>query len=197
MAINIRKAGDLPDGSVTAAKLADSAVDLSSIKVTGQISSDQLADGAVLEQKLADLAISTAKLKDNVVTLAKASDDVKLNSFIGDETEVSVAGTTEQDVKEFNVPKVSGKFVPTKIRVLASLKTNDALYTATLKVYVNSDVTPILTLTSTSVTYELAAGEADISALADNQKHLIRVALVSDNVAGVAYNDSIDVMLVA
>lgn len=128
MALNIRRVGEVADGSVTAAKLADNAVDLGSTKVTGQAPSERIADGAVVEAKLADLAISTGKLKDSVITLAKATDDIKANNFVGDETAVSVTGNVEADVKEFNFPKQAGHFDPQKIRILASLKTNDAGY---------------------------------------------------------------------
>jgi len=89
MAINIRRVGEVADGSITSIKLATGAVNLDTDKVTGQLPTNKMKDGAVNEDKLASLAVSTAKLQDNVVTLAKADDDIRLNTFIGDETIVS------------------------------------------------------------------------------------------------------------
>lgn len=195
MAINIRRVGEVADGSVTANKLADSAVDLGSDKVTGQVPSTKIQNGAIIEQKLADLAISTGKLKDNVVTLAKADDDMRLRSFVGDETIVSVTGTTESIEKELTIPKHAVKFGATKIRVLAGLYTSDAAFTASLKIYIDSEASARLELTSVSTTSELVAGEFDISDLAQG-RHIIQAALVSSDVAGTAYNDLIDIMIV-
>jgi hypothetical protein len=196
MALNIRRVGEVADGSVTASKLAEGAVDLGSSKVTGQAPASKIADGAVVEAKLADLAISTQKLKDGVVTLAKANDDVKLNSFVGDETEVSVTGVVETVVKEFSFPKHAAHFDPVKLRILASLKTNDVSYIASLKVYLDAEATARITLTSMSTTYELLADEADIADIDTNKKHLVKIVLVSDNASGIVYNDMVDGMLV-
>jgi len=194
MAINIRRVGEVADGSVTANKLADNSVDLSTAKVTGVLPGVKLANSAVTEAKLADLAISTGKLKDNVVTLAKASDDVRLNTFIGDETEVSVTGTDEETVKEFRFPNKTGKFVPRKMRFIASLKTS-ATHTATLKVFFNEETVPKTTLTSESTTYELVDAEFDISALGDGY-HTCKIVLVSSAAEGVTSNDMIDALLI-
>ena len=58
MAINLRKVGEVANGSVTASKLADGTTDLASDKVTGQAPSSKIADGAVVKAKLANLARS-------------------------------------------------------------------------------------------------------------------------------------------
>jgi len=47
MAIYIRRVGEVADGSVTADKLADGAVDLDTTKVTGQLPTAKMKDGAV------------------------------------------------------------------------------------------------------------------------------------------------------
>ena len=194
MAINLRRVGEVADGSVTSSKLADGAVDLSSDKVVGQAPSSKIEDGAVVENKLADLAISTQKLKDSVVTLAKASNDIRLRHFVGDETEVSISGNVEEVVKEFNIPKHAAYNI-NEIRVLASIKTNDESYTTYLKIYVDDETTARVTLTSTSTNYELVAGEADISDLI-YRKHHIKISLVSSDALGIAYNDLIDASLI-
>jgi hypothetical protein len=195
MAINIRRVGEVADGSITSVKLADGAVDLGTDKVTGQCPSSKIEDGAIVEAKLNDLAVSTDKLKANAVTLAKADNDIKLNSFVGDETEVIVTGDTEVIVKEFTLPKKVLVFDSKKMRFMATLKTNDITYTATLNIYINSEVVPRLAISSNSLTYELLSGEFDISDIG-NGKHLVKIGLVSDNALGITYNDLIDAMAI-
>jgi hypothetical protein len=53
MAINIRRVGEVADGSVTSTKLATGAVDLDTDKVTGQLPTEKLKDGAATEDKIA------------------------------------------------------------------------------------------------------------------------------------------------
>lgn len=195
MSINIRKVGEVADGSVTAAKLADGAVDLSTAKVSGELPSGKLADGAVIESKLNDLAVSTAKLQNNAVTLAKADDDANLSHFVGDETEVFQTGTVEEIKKEFRFAKVAGQYSPKKIRAMATLKTTNALHQATLKIYFDSEGTARLTFNSSSETYELVSGEADVSDLTAGI-HTCYIKLVSADGSEKAYNDFIDIMWV-
>ena len=195
MALNIRRVGEVADNSVTASKLVDGAVDLGTAKVTGQAPATKIADSSITEAKLANLAVSTGKLQDNVITLAKAGDDIKLNTFTGDETEVSVTGITEEVKKEFQIPNVATKFVPKKLRLLASLKTSNVTHEASLKVYFNEEETPRATLTSTSLTYEFLNVDIDISNLSAG-RHTAKIALVSADAAETASNDMIDAMLV-
>jgi len=193
MVIRLRRVGEVADGSVTSEKLSDGAVDLSTAKVTGELPSGKLEDGAVIEGKLADLAVSTTKLQNAAVTLAKSDDDSRLTQFAGDETEVSSTGTDEIEQKAFDFVKVSGKFSPTKMRLIATLKTDDVLNTASLLIYID-DVLE-LTLTSTSTTYELVSGEIDVSALAAG-KHTVVIKTKSSDAAGIAYNDHMDALFV-
>lgn len=204
MALNIRKVGEVADGSVTAVKLADGAVTTpklaDSAVETGKIADSaivdsKIADGSVIETKLADLAISTDKLKDNVVTLAKANDDVKLVSFVGDETELSVEGDSEVILKEFSFSAKGGVMEPKKIRVVATLKTDNELNTATAKVYLNGEAEARATMETTSETYELVSSEFDISDLSSG-KHKVSLKLKSSDPAGIAYTDYLDVLLV-
>lgn len=197
MSIHIRRVGEVADGAVDASKLADNAVDLNSAKVTGQLPSGKLADGAVIEEKLAALSISTGKLKDQAVSLAKAQQALKIHHFVGDETEVSVLGTTEVAIKDFKMPKSSSQnsgIQPTKLHVNAQMKTTNAAAQGTLKVYVDGEGTPRITLNTTSATYEMVEGVADISDLS-NGAHEVVVKGVSADAAESVYNDLIEIFL--
>lgn len=214
MALNIRRVGEVADGSVTTEKLADGAVtnvkvndlDISKLNTTtadfdstgnlkeNTVDSAELKDGGVIEGKIAALAISTGKLKDNIITLAKANDDIKVSHFAGDETTVSVTGITESKEKEVSFPKKAGYNI-NKLRFMATLKTNDVLKTASIKVYIDDEGTERATYTSTSLTYELIGGDIDISDLS-NGVHKISFGLVSDAADGIAYNDMWDVLFI-
>lgn len=74
---------EIPDGSITTAKLADNAVTSAKIKPSA-VGTSQLADGAVTEAKLAPSSVATEKLQDLCVTTPKianqAVDTTKLNT---------------------------------------------------------------------------------------------------------------------
>lgn len=195
MAINLRKVGEVADGSVTEVKLATGAVNLGTEKVTGQLPTEKLEDGAVIEGKLGDLSVGQDKLQDNAVSLSKAQDDLRLHTYVGDETEVSVSGITEEVVKEFRIPIKALISSPNKLRFLATLKTNDIAYEASFKVYVNEEGSPRGIATSSSITYELVDTEFDVSDLPLG-RHWIKIVLVSNDAMGIAYNDNLDVMVI-
>lgn len=192
MVVNIRKVGEVADGSVTADKLATGAVDLGTDKVTGQAPASKIEDGAIINAKLADLAITTEKLQDNAISLAKAQDDLKVSHFVGDETEVHVTGTTETAVKQFQFLKVSGQYSPAKLKFFCTLKTTNASHQATLKVYFDSEPTARLTLNSVSTSYELLIAECDTSDVTSGI-HTFVIKMVSADGAESAYNDYIEV----
>lgn len=194
MSINIRRVGEVADGSITEIKLADGAVDLESDKVVGELPSIKLADAAVVEAKIAVLAVKTGHLQDDCVTLAKSSDDVAVSHFVGDETEVLVLGDTETEMKTLSYTKQIG-YKPTKIRFVGTLKTSDAAKMATMNVYWDAEVAPRLTMTSVDLAYEIVSDEADISDL-ENGKHTMHVCLVNAAVDGTSYNDMIDLMFI-
>lgn len=64
---------EIPDGSITTAKLADNAVTSAKIKAK-TITGTQIADGAVTEAKLAPSSVATEKLQDLCVTTPKIAD---------------------------------------------------------------------------------------------------------------------------
>lgn len=196
--IYIRRVGEVADGAITPAKLADGAVDLSTAKVTGQLSTAKLEDGAVVEAKIGNLEISTGKLKDQAITLAKAQRALKIHHFVGDETEVSVVGTTETDIKEFKFPRPTSNekgIQATKLHINAELKVGGASGAqGTLKVYIDEEGSPRITINTVSETYEMVEGEADVSDLS-NGKHRVKTTLVADDAGATAYNDLIEIFL--
>jgi len=198
MAIFIRRVGEVADNSVTPAKLADGAVDLSTAKVTGELPTAKLADGAATEAKIADLAISTLKLKDQSVTIAKSVQAMKIHHFVGDETEVSVTGLTEGDVKFFAMPRAASPnsgLQPAKMHINAEVKvTGGTAPTGTLKVYFDGEGTARITINTTSGTFEMQEGNADISDLT-NGKHTVRVTLNTDEAGATMTNDLIEIFL--
>jgi hypothetical protein len=181
--MNIRKRFEIAPASITEDLIAD-----------GAVTEDKIANASIVEAKIANLAVKTAHLQDNLVTLAKADNDVRLNTYVGDETVVSAHDETA--VKEFTFPISSGKFKPTMIRVIASMKIDTVDATATLKIFVNGDVSPRITLTSQSLTYELKSGDCDISDLVNGKQSVI-VKLSSDLSASLAYNELVDFMLIS
>lgn len=193
MSINIRKLGEVADGSITADKLADGAVDLGSIKVTGQAPSSKIEDSAITEQKLNDLAVSTAKLQNAAVTLGKASNDVKISHFVGNETEVSVEGTVETAVKSFNFFKLTGIYVPARIRAIVTMRTSAAASQATLSIYFDSEPIPRIAFNSSSEDYELLNAEVDVSDL-NVGLHTATIKMASADPAETAYNELIDIL---
>ncbi len=192
MAINLRRVGEVTDGSITDVKLAIGAVDLAGTKITGQLPGANIADGAVVENKLAALAVTTGKLAENAVTIAKSHAAIKRHVYVGDETEVSVTGVTETEVKNFSLVKSASIADWVKLHIQAEMKTSNALHAATMKIYFDNEVSPRITLSSTSATYELQTGNADVSDVSVG-KHVIHVKLVSANAGATAHNDLLDV----
>ena len=157
----------------------------------------EVPDGSITEQKLADLSVSTEKLKNQAVTLAKAHAAVNLHHFTGDETEVSVEGTTETEKKTFKIVKASDQtkgFQPSTLHINAEVKTSDAAKEGSLKIYVDEEGTPRITVTTTSTSYEMKEGEADISDLATGS-HIVKMKLVNADAAGTTYNDLLEIFM--
>lgn len=158
----------------------------------GQIQEIHFSDACVSERVLQNDIVGTDTVKANAITLAKAADDVRMHQFVGEETEVSATGTTWVDAKTARF--VKHPFNPSEqLRLIASLKTNDALKTAHLGLFI--DDVEELDLTSVDTNYEMVSGVVDISALATG-RHEIVIKLKSEDAAGESWNDMIDVMFV-
>lgn len=196
MTLFIRRVGEVADGSVDSAKLADGAIDLSTAKVTGELPTNKIEDGAINEAKLANLAVTTGKLQNQAVTLAKAQQALKIHHFVGDETEVSTLGTTEEDQKIFKMPKATSDvkgIQPVRIHINAEMKvTGGTSPTGIMKIYLDAEGTPRITLNTTNGTYEMVEGDADISDLASGT-HTIKITLASDEASATVFNDLIEV----
>lgn len=195
MSVYIRRVGEVADGAVTNIKLAENAVDLNSNKVTGELPSAKLANGAVIEDKIAALAISTGKLKDQAVSLAKAQQALKIHHFTGDETEVSVTGIVEEEVKTFKLVKSSANtkgIQAQRLHINVEIKTSDVTAQGTLKLYMDAEETPRLTVNTSSLTYEMQEDDADISDLT-NGSHEAHIKMVSAVAAKTVYNDLIEI----
>lgn len=200
MSVHMRRVGEVAPNSVGPEQLQVGAVELDSDKVTGSLALDgSKISGQLPETKLGDLAVSVRTLQNNVVTLAKADNDLKTSHFLGDETPVeSPLGTvdpTEYLAKQTGFAKVPSHYAPTKMRILATLHTNDVSYQATLRVYIDSEPTARAEFTSVSLTNELKSAEVDISDVATGQ-HDVFIKLTSDNAAGIAYNDFVEIKFV-
>jgi len=156
------------------------------------VKEEHLDDLAISERTIQPDAVNTDSLQDAVVTLAKSADDVRLHQFVGEESEVQVTGDVYEIVKITKF--IKHIFSPViKIRVLATLKTDDIANTASFAIYIDDDVK--LELTSTEIDYELVNGEFDTSGLA-NGKHSLDVRLKSSDAAGIAYSDLVDILMV-
>src|SRR3990167_3717261 len=82
MAINFRRFA-VPDGSITAAKLADNAVTTAKL-ADSAVASAKLADSAFGSTKLADSAVSSVKLADAAVSSTKLADAAVSSTKLAD-----------------------------------------------------------------------------------------------------------------
>lgn len=216
------KVSKIDNGAVNANKIADGAVDLTTAKVVGELPNSKLAavaldstklTGELPNEKLAALPLTSSKLtgelpnsklaiigdvnklQDGIVTLSKTSDDVKLIPFVAGEEEDFQMGIVEKDYVETGMTKVTGRFEPKKIRIIASLKSSDVDNIAYLKIYADSEVTPRLTLETNNITYTLVAGEFNASDLSFG-KHNLKATLSNSEVDGIATSDLIEIYVV-
>ncbi len=220
MAINLRRVGEVADGSVTSVKLADNAVTSAKIAddavVTGKIAdgavgSLDLADNAVISSKIAADAVISSKIADGAVGSTEIADDAvigakiaagvvdaelsakhKTSYLVADETEVSVTGIVPSIQKTLSFVKASN--LPGSLLITkAEMKSNSASYTASITYKI--DGSPVgVDETSTATVYELKEQEIDISSLG-NGKHILDIVLVSSNALGVASNQLVELHL--
>lgn len=107
---------EIPDGSITTAKLADNAVTSAKIKASavgtsqladGAVTTAKLADGAVIDKKIANNAVGTAAIQNNAVVSSKIVDRAVGNSKIGlkviDNTNIKDGGITTVNIADNSV----------------------------------------------------------------------------------------------
>jgi len=158
-----------------------------------EIADADVAAAAAIAQGKLDLAITDTEVavgadisKDKLAALARAG------MYHGDEVEVSVVGTTEEQVKDLAIIIDPTNALDLKtLRVIARLKSTNAS-TASLKIYHDGGGTPDLTLTSISATYEEKAGTIDVSGWGTG-RHTVEIKLVDDTAAETAYNELLEI----
>lgn len=97
MPINLRSnATNIPDGSITNAKLADDS-----------ISAIKLQSNSVTNAKISANAVTTPKLADDAVTTDKVESSIANYHYFGTETEVMKIGNVDEIIAEFNFNKAS------------------------------------------------------------------------------------------
>lgn len=183
----------IADGALSAdaagrAKMADSFVQTAKIE-DGALTADvagraKMADGFLQDVKVAaDAAIS----KDKLAVLARTG------MYHGDEVEVQVTGTTEEQVKDLAIIIDPTNALDLKtLRIVARMKTSLAAAQASLAIYHDGGGVADLTLNSTSETYEELSGTIDVSAWGTG-RHTIEIKLVSDTVGETAFNELLEI----
>ncbi len=198
MSMNINRVGEVGPNTVGAEQLKVGAVDLSGDRVTGTLDLEGIRiTGQLPNSKLGPLSVAVDNLQANAVSLAKADKYLRLSKYISDETPVQVPGTDgEKVVKEFSFTKVAGKFNPVEMVFFGTVRTNDAGYTATLKVYLDDEAIPRISFPTTEAVQDaMASEEVDISDITAG-RHICKIALISGNPAGIAYNNFVDIRFV-
>jgi len=118
-------------------------------------------------EQIIDGSITTSKIADGAVTPSKVSDSLKSQFVLGDDTEVYDTTTNYIEKKVFNFYKDTS--VDTlnwkEIEFIAELKTSTAGTTAYVALFVDSEATPRIELSTTSTTYTILRGTCSISDL--------------------------------
>jgi len=174
--------GVLGTGVVDTTQLADEAVD-----------DAKVATGAAIDQSKVALAITDSEVaagadisKDKLAALARAG------LYHGDEVEVQVTGTTEEQVKDLAIMIDPDNALDLKtLRIVARLKSSDGVAQTSLAIYHDGGGVADLTLTSTSAAYEEVSGTIDVSGWGTG-RHTVEIKLVSDNVAETAFNELLE-----
>lgn len=187
---------EIEDSDVKAAAAIDQS------KVALAITDSEVAAAAgIAKSKLEALGIvdadvdhiGGAKLDDDSVALGKVQADIKSFLYHGDEIEVSVTGTTEEQVKDLAIilGTTPGGLPVKTLRIVARLKSSDGVAQTSLAIYHDGGGVADLTLTSTSATYEEKTGNIDVSGWVDG-RHTIEIKLVSDTDGQTAFNELIE-----
>lgn len=170
--------------------------------VLGAVSDNSISnDKLSTDNKVGSLAALTTTAKSNIVAaLNEIDSDISghitadKTLYASDETEVTVTGVTETTVKTFSIIKCSTAGLnPTKLTVVATLKTNNASGTAYLKAYLDGGGAASATLSTTSTSYVVVYSSAiDISAWSDNTVHTVAIKIYNGNGSYVTSNAILD-----
>ncbi len=114
--------------------------------------------------------------------------------IFADETEVTVVGTTATKVKEGGFIKSNTTIEGTKLSVAVRIKTDNGGTTGTVRVRTDGGGGDDLTLTTTSVTFELKTGTIDITAKSNEARHTIEFYM-DDGVGDTITMDTTEVYL--
>ena len=107
-----------------------------------------------------------------------------------DDTRKSVTGTTEAEVKNFRFSIHSAREKWSVMIVFATLWVTGG--TGTLRVYVDAETTPRLSLSTTSTSETLVWGQMSIGDLADGV-HTARIRLVNSTAGQTTYTELLEV----
>lgn len=173
--------------------LGTDVVDTTQIKA-GAVTDPKVAAAAGIAQSKLSLAITDSEVaagadisKDKLAALARTG------MYHGDEVEVQVTGTTEEQVKDLAIIIDPTNALELKtLKIVARMKTSLATAQATLNVYHDGGGVADLTLNSTSESYEELSGTIDVSAWGTG-RHTIEIKLVSDTAGETAYNELFEI----
>lgn len=119
---------EIPDGSITTAKLADNAVTSAKIKPSavgtsqladGAVATVKIADGAIIDKKIADGGISTVNIADKAITADILADNSVTTNKIVDgavtEAKLAPSSVATEKLQDLCVttPKIADKAVDT------------------------------------------------------------------------------------
>lgn len=179
---------EIADADVAAAAAIDQS------KVALAITDSEVAVAAAIAQSKVSLAITDSEVaagadisKDKLAVLARTG------MYHGDEVEVQITGTTEEQVKDLAIILDPTNALDLQtLRIVARMKTSLSTAQASLAFYHDGGGVADLTLASTSETYEEKSGTIDVSGWAAG-RHTIEIKLVSDNAAETAYNELLEI----
>lgn len=113
--------------------------------------------------------------------------------YTGDETEMSIYGTTSTSIKTLTMVKCStAALSPTKIFVVATLKVTGG--TGYLEIYVDGVLKQTLSTTSTSYVLVYSPSAIDVSSWANNSIHTIDIKLKNSS-GYITYNQLLEIYI--